>query len=199
DGAHDGYAPSLHRRRVLAVHGSLLAVADFIGGTTEAARTAAVHWHFAPGWTADLRGSAVALRSRDDIVTLVARAGRIDLFTADEEIGLGWCSPVYGRVEPCTTVRISGDGRSPFWLLSVFDLDPNDPIASVELMPVWAEAGAIAHAAAARITRASSTSYLLFAEPAPAAHAGTWRVAEFETDTRTFLGRLSPDADFIAI
>src|SRR6185436_12159063 len=49
--------------------------------------------------------------------------------------------------------------------------------------PVWAEAGAVAHAMAVRITRATSIDHVLFAEPtAPAARL--WRVGEIETDAR---------------
>jgi hypothetical protein len=71
DGAHDGYAPLEHRRRVLTLHGDLIVVADFVGGAdghgapAAAApadvdprdHTAAVHWHIDPRWTVDARGS----------------------------------------------------------------------------------------------------------------------------------------------
>ena len=33
DGAHDGYRPITHRRRVLALHGDLLIVADIVDGS----------------------------------------------------------------------------------------------------------------------------------------------------------------------
>src|SRR6185295_16746299 len=48
DGAHDGYAPIEHRRRVLSLHDDLIVVADFVDGS--GAHGAAVHWHVDPQW-----------------------------------------------------------------------------------------------------------------------------------------------------
>ncbi|MCU1385747.1 MAG: hypothetical protein JWL71_4444, partial [Acidobacteria bacterium] len=86
--------------------------------------------------------------------------------------------------------------EAPFWLVSVFDLDPQNPVADVDWMPVWAEAGAIAHATAIRITRAGSVDHVLFAEEDHSAELATnaakapgcgrklWRVGDVETDAR---------------
>jgi hypothetical protein len=153
-------------------------------------------------------------------VGLVVPQGLLEAFSADEETGLGWHSPVYGRVDRTTTVRVSHSGSAPFWMVSVFDLDPDNPVAEVDWVPVWAEAGAVAHATAIRITRAASVDHVLFAEPArgadknlTAAHAehaekktifsaisagsvvnrDTWRVGEFETDARMLFCRTTPD------
>jgi hypothetical protein len=85
-------------------------------------------------------------------------------------------------------------------------------VVDVEWVPVWAEAGALAHGAALRIERAASTDYALFAEPADPAVAravagpapafgterepqrpvpnATWRVGEFETDARMLFFRM---------
>ena len=41
DGVHDGYAPLEHRRRVLALHGDLVVVADCVGGAADKADDAA--------------------------------------------------------------------------------------------------------------------------------------------------------------
>ena len=45
DGAHDGYAPTEHRRRVLVRHGDLVVVADTVNGHGAATRAAA-HWQY---------------------------------------------------------------------------------------------------------------------------------------------------------
>jgi hypothetical protein len=71
-------------------------------------------------------------------------------------------------------------------------------------VPVWAEAGATAHAAAIRITRATSVDHVLFAEAAehalqPAAAASSaakrefWRVGEIETNARMLFCRTNAD------
>jgi len=73
----------------------------------------------------------------------------------------------------------------------VFDLDPENPVADVEWVPVWAEAGVIAHATAIRITRAASVDHVLFAEPSD--DRGSWRVAEFETDARMLFCRTTAE------
>src|SRR5262249_40153220 len=72
------------------------------------------------------------------------------------------------------------------------DLNPENPVANVECLPVWAEAGTMTHGAALRITRAASVDYALFVEPA-AATGATWRVAEFETDARMLFCRVTGD------
>ena len=224
DGAHDGYAPIEHRRRVFVRHGDLLVVADFVDAIGR--HRAAVHWHIDPRWTVDLSGRRVTLTlnakaakatTGDDsagsalsVVSFVPQ-GLVETFTGDEATGLGWCSPAYGRVEKATTVRVSREGDGPFWMASVFGLDPANPIADVEWMPVWAEAGTLMHGAALRITRANSTDYVLFAEPSSVARPfqgrdrgperpalqpqtpPTWRMGEIETDARMLCCRIGRD------
>jgi hypothetical protein len=131
------------------------------------------------------------MRSRHELVTLTVPEGEIDLFHGDDDTGLGWASPVYGRVEPCTTIRVAATCETPSWLVAVFDLNPADPIAAVEHVPVWAEAGMIDHATAIRVARAGSSDYVLFAEPSGAEVRPRWRVAELETDARMLYGRLT--------
>jgi uncharacterized heparinase superfamily protein len=186
DGSHDGYGPVGHRRRVLAVHGDLVIVADFLGG--DGAHAAAVHWHLDPRWTVDARARGAIFTCRHDRVGLTVARGLVDEITGDAESGLGWWSPAYGRIERTTTVRVRQAGTAPFWMVSVFDLNPDNPVSDVDWVPVWAEAGILDHAAAVRITRASSVDHVLFAEPD--GHAGqpppsiTWRVGDVETDAR---------------
>ena len=193
DGAHDGYAPAEHRRRVLALHGDLIVVADLVddAGT----HRAAVHWHIDPRWSVDARGSRVTLARDGERVGLTAPHGLLETFVGDPVSGLGWYSPAYGRLDRTTTVRHSHSATAPFWMIAVFDLNPQNPVAAVDMVPVWAEAGAVSHAAALRITRAASVDHVLFAEPAGEqnAAASTWRVAEIETDARMLFCRATAD------
>ena len=206
DGAHDGYAPLEHRRRVLTLHGDLIVVADFVSGADGQAisaaaasagggpreHTAAVHWHIDPRWTVEAAGRAVTFTRGGERVGLVVTHGVVEAVVGDASSGLGWYSPAYGRVDRSTTVRIRHGAAAPFWMMSVFDLNPQNPVATVESVPVWAEAGTTAHAASLRITRAASVDYVLLVEPA-AAHGATWRVGDFETDARVLFCRVTGD------
>jgi heparinase II/III-like protein len=194
DGAHDGYAPLVHRRRVLAMHNDLVVVADLVDG--DGTHRAAVHWHIDPRWSADARGCRVMVSRAGERVGLTVPHGLVESFTGDPFNGLGWYSPVYGRMDRSTTIRVSHSATAPFWMITVLDLNPQNPVGAVDVVPVWAEAGATAHATAVRITRASSVDYVLFAEPAAtrnAARASTWRVGEIETDARLLFCRVTAE------
>jgi hypothetical protein len=112
---------------------------------------------------------------------------------------VGWWSPAYGRLEPTTTIRVTCKDTAPFWIVSVFDLNPLDPVTGVELMPVWTEAGSMAHGTAARISRGGSNDYVLFAEPKEGHDGTSWRVGELETDARMLLARVTRGSRVIAL
>ena len=210
DGAHDGYRPLVHRRHVLALHGDLLIVADLVSGPDSHGappHAAAVHWHIDPRWQVELTDNGVRLKGVEG-ASLHTSHGTIARFDADPVAGLGWHAPVYGRLEPATTIRVTQSGATPLWIVSVFGLNPANGVSSVATLPVWAEAGVLVHSIAVRITRASSIDYLVLAEPvgdenpaAPAAGTSdsrvgtvqTWRVAEFETDARMLFCRIADD------
>ena len=196
DGSHDGYRPFEHRRRVLAMHGDLVVVADFVGEA--GSHAAAVHWHLDPRWDVTTRARGAAFDHAGTRVGLSIPHGILDSVSGDEHTGLGWCSSAYGRLERATTVRISHDGDAPFWMVSVFDFDPDNAVADVQWAPVWAEAGAMAHAAAIRIIRAASVDHVAFAEPVAvaAASSATWRVGDVETNARMLFYRSTLDGPF---
>jgi hypothetical protein len=205
DGSHDGYRPIEHRRRVLSVHGDLVVVADFVAGS--GAHAAAVHWHVDPRWSVETRArGAVFTRSanRADRVGLSVPEGVIDHFSGDDLTGLGWCSPAYGRIDRATTVRIAHNATSPFWMVTVFDLDGDNEVVGVDWVPVWAEAGAVDHGTAIRISRAASVDHVLFVQDRADTRVrpderGTlfsgrkplWRVGDVETDARMLMVRAS--------
>jgi len=192
DGSQDGYRPIEHRRRVLVMHGDLVVVADFIAGP--GAHAAAVHWHLDPKWSWR-HGPAVHLHARR------RRRCRVGL-----TVPRGWSKPsvatnaqagvVLARVRPG---RAHDDGAhrhqapTPFWMVSVFDLDRRNPVADVAWTPVWAEGGVVAHAAAIRITRAASVDHVLFAEPRTETVVPSWRVGDVETDARMLVYRSTID------
>ena len=63
-------------------------------------------------------------------------------------------------------------------------------MVSAEPIPIWAEAGAMAHGTALRIHRRTAIDYLLFAEPATNCRP-LWRIGEIETDARMLFTRTS--------
>jgi len=201
DGSHDGYAPLEHRRRVLVLHGDLLVIADLVDGT--GSHLAALHWHVDPRWNVAVAGRRTLFTTDGHTpVELFVPDGHIESIAGDDDSGLGWCSPAYGALQKTTTVRVTHEATAPFWTASVFDAHRVNPVVNVEWVPVWAEARAIAHGAALRITRAESTDFVLFAEPAHETTINsraremadaTWRIAEMQTDARMLYWRTTPD------
>jgi hypothetical protein len=197
DGSHRGYAPLEHRRRVLALHGDMIVVADLVTGG--GAHTADVNWHVDPRWQVELLGRTATLRSGSTEVALVVPHGTLSTSNGDDEAGIGWHSPVYGRVEPTTTITLRQAGRTPMWLVSVFDLNRLDPIMDVEWLPLWAEAGVLEQSAAVKIARASTTACVAWTEPGPGRGQALWRAGEFETDARMMCCRVSRSGEMTAV
>ncbi|RPJ71280.1 MAG: hypothetical protein EHM24_12900 [Acidobacteria bacterium] len=113
EGIHDGYLPLVHRRRVVALRDGAVVVVDSVTGA--GSEQADLHWHIDPAWVVDVQpraGGAVVRLGHESGAEhwLVLHGGHVECFGADEEAGLGWCSPVYGRLVPCTTIRLRGDG-----------------------------------------------------------------------------------------
>jgi hypothetical protein len=188
DGEQDGYRPLAHRRRVLAMHGDLLVVADLVAG--DGRHAAAAHWHVDPRWRVRADASRAQLARGAERVDVLAPQAVIETFSGDAASGLGWHSPVYGRIERATTLRATRSGQLPLWVVTVLGLDPDNALVSAEILPVWAEAGTLDHAIGVRIERQRTTDLILMAEPADATRA-TWRLAELETDARLLFVRAS--------
>jgi hypothetical protein len=192
DGSHDGYDPVRHRRHVLALHDDLLVVADLITGP--GTHRASAYWHFDPQWHVEIQGGRALCLAEGDRAELFTANGAIEAVCGDRETGLGCHSPVYGRVEPATTLRMTHAGVAPFWIISVFGWNPDNAILGVDSVPVWATAGVLEHATAIRIARTTSLDYCVIAEPAGGRPA-TWRVGEVETDARMLLYRMRGAAE----
>jgi hypothetical protein len=162
-GAHDGYAPVLHRRHVLIVHGDLLVVADLVDGP--GAHLAAQHWHIHPAWTVRATGRHVELTHGGTRCDFAAASGPLDVFTGDEDSGLGWHSPAYGRLEPATTLRVTTEGDAPFWMAAVFGLDDRNRLERVAFLPAPEPTSAhAAPAAALRLFRRASVDDVVIGE-----------------------------------
>ncbi|HSK11074.1 MAG TPA: alginate lyase family protein, partial [Vicinamibacterales bacterium] len=120
EGVHDGYRPIVHRRRVVALASGGLVVVDSVLGEGE--HQADVYWHLAPDWRPEPGdGGVVALGHEDGgRAALVVPDAEIAVLTGDDDPGLGWHSPVYGRLLPSPTIRLRRRGLLPLTLVSVF-------------------------------------------------------------------------------
>jgi hypothetical protein len=154
-GVHDGYSPQQHRRHVLMMHGDFLLVADFIAGI--GSHDAAVHWHIGPAWSLRVSGPGLELASPRRRCDLILPSGTVEFFTGDQETGLGWNAPVYGRLEPATSIRVTARAALPFWLVTVFGFDMQNRVRSAGVR--MADEGA-----AIRILRDDSTDDVLISE-----------------------------------
>jgi hypothetical protein len=170
---------------VLALHRDLVVVADLVEGV--GAHRASAHWHLDPRWNVEAAIDRAVLKTGTERIGLFVVHGSIETFSADTATGLGWYSPAYGRLEPTRAIRITRQDEAPFWIVTVFDVNKENPAVEVDSVPAWAEAGALAHSLAIRVAREASTDYLLIADPA--GEPSTWRIAEFETDARMLFCR----------
>jgi hypothetical protein len=144
EGFHDGYGPMEHRRHLMMRAADLLVVADLVSG--DGTHRADVHWHIDPHWRARTRGPITRftrISGPAALVDLVVPDGTVEAFCSDETTGFGRYSPVYGRIAPTTTLRISRTARCPFWVVSVFGLDRSNPLEQVELTEHQQDVGSL--------------------------------------------------------
>ncbi|MEU6809317.1 alginate lyase family protein [Streptomyces sp. NPDC046831] len=116
---HDGYRPSVHRRRVeLAAASRELTVVDEVRGPRRAVRLA---FHLGPAIAADLAGNRAVLtwsRDGEDRSAVLDLPGQLvwRAHRGETDPPLGWYSAGFGRKEPATTLVGTGfaDGAQRF-------------------------------------------------------------------------------------
>ncbi|MFI2507262.1 alginate lyase family protein [Streptomyces sp. NPDC018972] len=108
---HDGYRPSVHRRRVeLTAASRELRVVDEVRGPHRAVRLA---FHLGPAVTADLAGNRAELtwtRDGEDRSAVLDLPGQLSwrAHRGESDPPLGWYSAGFGRKEPATTLVGTG-------------------------------------------------------------------------------------------
>jgi hypothetical protein len=110
EGVHDGYAPTLHARAILARPGCWIVI-DRVSGTGR--HRADVHWHLDPAWDARPVGRASVRAEHQDGTTvwIASLADGCEIVRGTPGgSGLGWCAPLYGGVVPTSAVRFSRSG-----------------------------------------------------------------------------------------
>ncbi|MFD9120587.1 alginate lyase family protein [Streptomyces bottropensis] len=108
---HDGYEPSVHRRRVeLTAASRELRVSDEVRGPRRAVRLA---FHLGPAIAADLVGTVAELtwtRDGEDRSAVLELPGQLSwrAHRGESDPPLGWYSAGFGRKEPVTTLIGTG-------------------------------------------------------------------------------------------
>ena len=201
EGLHDGYAPSVHRRAILASPGLWL-IFDAVEGSGP--QQADVHWHLDPSWTAALLdpGRLRADRSDGRRLWMLSCGAAMDVYRGrDGADDLGWCAPAYGPAVPTATVRLSRRASAPFLVVSVVAESADPP--SLERLPVRTDRSD-ACAIAFRLRTASESHVALFAfhpegGAACGARSAVHSAGGLQTDARLLVRHERPDGQSISV
>ena len=108
-GRHEAYAPIVHSREVLAVHGTGWAVVDHLSG--EGHVQASAMWHIHPAWSLEkVEGNVATLHSASGLCVTLTTSNPVEPVTAD---GLDEYAPEYGRIEKCLCLQSTVAGPLP--------------------------------------------------------------------------------------
>jgi hypothetical protein len=168
EGVHDGYRPVLHRRAVYAAHADLWIVADHVLDPARLRHRADVHWHVDGAWRADRVAPGVVRVTHEegDEIWLVAPLSDVRAYRAREDRRLGWRSPAYGRLTPCTTIRSTREEQAPFNLVTALvpGLGPQSAPVARRVVADYADRGI--SVAGISVERAGTIDLVLSAVPA---------------------------------
>jgi hypothetical protein len=89
-------------------------------------------WHLDPVWSVTTPGRDGVVRAEHPdgtVVWLLALHVACELVRGQTgESGLGWCAPVYGRLEPATTVHMHKNEDAPFAFVTAIVESADQPI-----------------------------------------------------------------------
>jgi hypothetical protein len=108
-GVHEGYAPVVHTREVMAFHGTGWIIVDHVAGGTHV--EAAAMWHVHPDWSLEwIEGNAAAFRHADGAAVTLTTSTPLEQVT---DGGFDEYAPVYGRIEKALCLRSTAAGPTP--------------------------------------------------------------------------------------
>ena len=192
EGTHDGYAPIVHTRSILALHGFGWFIVDTLSGARRAA--ADVYWHLAPEWLPRLQGGNTVALSYGPTRAMLQTSAPIDILDAAAAEGLADVSRAYGRIERSHTLRARVADSLPLCVLTILTLEPSDAhcVVSQHAPAIPAPADWQAWAFEAVVPQGRAT--LLYAiertgiaTSATAAPGTIWGLPELQTDARVAL------------
>ncbi len=194
EGRHDGYAPDVHARGILSVHGFGWFVIDHFLGSSHSSTEAS--WHLDPSWrvVSAHRGS-VQVEHREGGALQLASSVDIDVLDGRKGETLGAFAGMYGRVEPAICLRCRSQGSHPRSVLTFVPVAEygGRPIA-IQSIPVDVPAGAAWHAAAFSVSIGNLEALVMSAversgaaDSTDAAPPARWGSANLKTDGRVAL------------
>jgi hypothetical protein len=161
EGRHHAYAPLVHVRAIVALHGLAWFVVDHLVrvDASEADVSADAFWHLHPDWTlVSAPGPHVLLQHAEGRTHALATSGILASVRGTKFEALAAYAPVYGRIEPAECLRVSTVGSLPRSLLTVVPM------------------------AAARATALAIEPLAISELPGSGWHAAGWRVRLGDTD-----------------
>jgi hypothetical protein len=124
-----------------------------------------------------------ATHLEDPEAWLLFDAGDLSLFHGDEESGLGWYAPVYGRLLPTWSVRVTRSMRPPFSMLSW--IGAATAHSTPDLQRITANADPQGGAIAARVVNGDFASVYLLRPGEPTSRDGrACGTLDYHTDAR---------------
>lgn len=141
EAAHEGFADQRHRRTIFRAPGGGWLVVDEVLGQATGRQSADLHWHFDPEWQVN-REAATCLRAThaDGGTAWIVHDGEESMLRrGDESSGLGWFAPVYGRLLPTWTARVSREGIAPFSIATWIAAAPGRP--TLTRLPAESDSG----------------------------------------------------------
>jgi hypothetical protein len=94
---------------------------------------------------------------------------------------------------------VSAGAAAPFWVVSVFGLDPRNRVESADFLAVKASAGALDHGVGIRIVREMSVDNVAIAEAAEDTRDTTWRAGAIETDAHLVFWRTAQGRQMLKV
>jgi hypothetical protein len=198
EGRHHGYAPIVHVRTVVALHGLAWFVVDHLlrSAGTEEDVPADAFWHLHPDWTlVSAPGPHVLLQHAGGRTHALGTSGSFAPVRGTEFEALGAYAPAYGQIERAECLRVSTAGSLPRSLVTVVPMAAGRTAAlAVEPLALTEPAGAGWHAAAWRVRLDDVEAVLMCAVEADgvpsadlAAPPARWGTADFQIVGRAAL------------
>jgi hypothetical protein len=189
---HRSYHPVVHRRMVVRDR-DLWIVFDSVLGAGR--HQAEVFWHLDPLWTRDDAVGSPAFVHADGGRAAIASTAQDRRDLIGDVDGIGWCSPIYGRVVPAPVVRFSQTGNLPMTLATAIAAGVRGPL-SIRPCRVRAERADGWHRAAVEVILGEERILALCATPLDAQAARSLQdvageSAEVATDARVAVVRLT--------
>lgn len=192
--SHDGYAPLVHYRTVLARPGCWFIVDRIFGS---GAHRVDCHWHLDPRWQVQVDGGRVLAEAPGDArVWILSSDGAFEAFSGRHgSTDLGWCAPVYGPLVPTVTLRTTRQVQLPLAMVTAI-VESEDP-PELDRLPLLEDARNARQSVAFNLRTTEWTDTTLVSPPGGRAASGgpsVQRAGGIETDAALLCRRVRGDS-----